>query len=91
MAYRQWYENQLNRPDRTDYYLMQIALEVKRVLSTKPGMFKLQHFELDFASKEEERKRLERMTPAEKKEKRKRLSEMAKAIWRARLGMKKEK
>lgn len=33
-------------PDRHDYYLMQIAYEVRKVLSRKPKSIKLEHFVL---------------------------------------------
>ena len=35
---------------RTDNYLMQIAMEVKRVLSGKPSLIKLKDFVLSFVS-----------------------------------------
>lgn len=33
-------------PNRSDYYLMQIAMEVRRVLSRNPNRIKLKHFKL---------------------------------------------
>lgn len=41
-------EEEYNRPSRTDYYLMQIAVEVRRVLSKKPALIKLKHFLIRF-------------------------------------------
>lgn len=38
------FREELDTPNRSDYYLMQIAQEVKRVLSKKPGKVKLKDF-----------------------------------------------
>lgn len=39
-----WFQQEVYLPERNDYYLMQIAQEVKRVLSKKPGDIKLEQF-----------------------------------------------
>jgi hypothetical protein len=43
-----WFNRQWDRPSRSDYYLMQIATEVRRVLSTKPQTIKMEHARLRF-------------------------------------------
>lgn len=43
-----WRQLEWNRPSRTDHYLMQIALEVRRVLAKRPAMYKLMQFIIDF-------------------------------------------
>lgn len=45
-----WFDMQLERPRREDYYLMQIACEVRRVLSSKPNQIHLDDFQLKFKS-----------------------------------------
>ena len=47
-AWQIWLGEEWNRPSRTDVYLMQIALEVRRVLSSKPGEMKLQDMTIPF-------------------------------------------
>lgn len=47
-AWMAWLDKQWSVPSRTDYYLMQIAQAVSRVLSKKPKAIKLKHFKLSF-------------------------------------------
>ena len=47
-----WIEEEWKTPQRHDYYLMQIAQEVRRVLSKKPNSIKLEHFKLGFGEQE---------------------------------------
>lgn len=47
-AWQVWLDNQWNDPNLTHYYLMQIAAEVRRVLSKKPRDILLSHFKLLF-------------------------------------------
>lgn len=49
--YRLWlihFRKELDQPSRTDYYLMQIAREVRRVLSKKPNKIQLKDFLIPF-------------------------------------------
>lgn len=78
-----WLDDQLNIPNRNDYYLMQIAGYVSHVLSKKswqPGDYKLK-FKVD--------------APVQSKQDRdkakKRKTEYAKSTWRARAGLGREK
>ena len=54
MTYRQyitwllWEEEEWNQPSRSDHYLMQIACEVRRVLSGKPNLIQPHIFRLKF-------------------------------------------
>lgn len=41
-------EDKWNAPNRSDYYLMQIAAEVRRVLSKSPGSIKTGQFKIKF-------------------------------------------
>ena len=74
-----WLDEQWNEPDRTDYYLMQVAGYVSHVLSKKS--WKLDDFKINFklgvpvVAKDEKQKKLER----------------SKALWNARLNRSKEK
>lgn len=43
-----WLEEQWNRPDRNDHYLMQIAVTIQRLLSKNPRSIKLGNFKLSF-------------------------------------------
>lgn len=47
-----WLDEQWNQPSRNDQYLMQIAMEVRRVLSKKPNAIELDHFKLEFGTTE---------------------------------------
>jgi hypothetical protein len=71
-----WLDEQMNVPSLTDQYLMQIAAEVRRVLSKKPKKIKVEHFLLKFV------KRGDRMRA---KERRIKESDM---IWLAAMGIK---
>lgn len=44
----QWIEDEFDRPNRSDHYLMLIAAEVRRVLSKNPNLIKLNDFKLNF-------------------------------------------
>lgn len=48
MLWDYWLDHQWNKPDRTDHYLMQIAREVRRVLSTKPNDIQSSDFKIEF-------------------------------------------
>ena len=48
MAWQVWLSWQHNRPDRTDYYLMQIACEVRRIWAAKPDKVRLDQFKITF-------------------------------------------
>jgi hypothetical protein len=43
-----WLEMQWERPNRTDWYLMQIAAEVRRGLVKRPNDVKTEHLKLRF-------------------------------------------
>lgn len=45
-------EQDLNRPSRGDYYLAQIAMEIRRGYVKTPANVKLEHFLLEFSKKE---------------------------------------
>lgn len=74
-AWLVWLDGQWNVPDRHDSYLMQIAAEVRRVLSRKPNAIKLSDFQLTFQRQAE--------VPA------KDVASM-KAVWLQRVGIKGE-
>lgn len=46
-----WLAGELNNPDRTDNYLMQIAAEVRRTRYKNPKDVKLQDLKLSFSEK----------------------------------------
>lgn len=71
---RQW-----NRPSRSDYYEMQTACQVARVLAKNPGNIKIEHFKLPFG---------EEGTREIKAEENKKITERAKAGWAAILSAK---
>ena len=43
-----WLDEQWNKPSKTDSYLMQIAMEVDRVLSNNPNSIQMKHKLLKF-------------------------------------------
>ena len=45
----EWLDSQWNEPSLTDHYLMQIATEVRRVLSKNPNDIKLDDFKIEFS------------------------------------------
>lgn len=78
-----WLQQQWNRPTRSDSYLMQIACEVRRVLSKDPRKIHLSHFELEFGPKSQPRD-VRQMTAAE-------ASLEAQARWKTAMGTAVEK
>lgn len=73
-----WMEMEVSNPSRSDLYAMQIACEVRRVLSKNPNSIKLKDFLLTT-----ERSKPSPNLPSGNS------TAMAKAIWRARLSGKK--
>ena len=47
-AWTEWDAIEESRPSRADWYAMQTACEVRRVLAKRPGSIKLEHFRLRF-------------------------------------------
>lgn len=70
-------ESQWNRPNRTDNYLMQIAQEIRRVLSKNPGAIKADGFKLKFEVTEAE----EPIPPQEK-------ADRSRSVWLGSVGVK---
>ena len=52
-----WLNEQYHIPSRSDYYLMQIAQEVRRVLAKRKKSIKLKHFLLKFVGSKSREKR----------------------------------
>lgn len=50
LAWQAWLDEQWDRPDRTDQYLMQIACEVARANAKHPDRLRLEHFRLRFGA-----------------------------------------
>lgn len=48
LAWNAWLDDQWNKPDRSDNYLMALTAEVRRVLHRKPKSVKTEHFKLKF-------------------------------------------
>lgn len=69
------------RPSKNDYYLMQIAMEVKRVLSSNPEKIKLEDFRLAFDVKED---------PEQKRKRQRQKMERSKSAWLGSLGITKK-
>jgi len=44
MDWQSFLDTDMNTPSRSDYYLAQIALEVRRAFSTHPARWQLKHF-----------------------------------------------
>lgn len=64
LAWGAWFDGEWHRPSLSDHYSMQIAQEVRRVLSRKPNSIKLEHFKLQFErptekTEEDEQRQLE--------------------------------
>ncbi len=74
-----WLDRQWNRPSRSDYYEMQTACQVARVLAKNPGNIQIGQFKLPFG---------EEGTREQKAQQDKKVSESAKAGWAAILSAK---
>lgn len=68
-----WLDSQYEVPARGDFYLMQVAAEVRRVLSKKPSAIKLSDFHLRFSER----------APASKQQ----AAAVSKAAWVGRMTM----
>lgn len=75
VAWREYERETMNQPARGDHYLMQVACEVRRVLSRHPSDHKLDHFRLKFVDK-----------GAPAPEHVKNMTSMAQGIWSKRVG-----
>jgi hypothetical protein len=56
LAWQAWLEMQWNKPTKTDHYLMQIAVEVRRVLAKDPRKIKLDDARLEFSKPGDKKK-----------------------------------
>ena len=79
LTWQAWLDRQWNRPSRSDYYEMQTACQVARVLAKTPGNIKIEQFKLPFG---------EDGTREQKREEDKKVAEQAKASWAGVLSMK---
>lgn len=70
-----WIEAEWKIPNRSDWYAMQVAQEVRRVLSKKPNAIKLKEFKLKFEDTEK------------KKESPKETMDHSKSVWYAIAGL----
>lgn len=78
--YQMWmayFEDEWKEPTLSDYYLMQIAQEVRRVLSKNPNAVKLEDFKIKFQDANAEQKKYD--------------PEFSKAIWTAIANQSKQK
>lgn len=73
-----------NQPDRSDHYLMQIAMEVRRVLHKNPSSVKLDDMKIPFDPVHTKDGKVKRKvaTPEEREE----ATRVAKVAWGMRLG-----
>lgn len=53
LTWMAYFELELDRPSRSDNYLMQIACEVRRTRAETPSAVKLQDFKLQFEQQEQ--------------------------------------
>lgn len=77
-----WLDEQWNQPSRSDQYAMQIAMEVRRVLSKKPNAVELAHFKLKFGLREV--KPVPKLSMAD-------LTKQSKARWCGLVGLRRER
>lgn len=83
LLWMEWYRQEFSTPNRTDYYIMQVAREVAQVLGKSVDMDK---FKLKFKFTEMVHKTLEEIE-AEKKAKKKAITEASKAKWLSAVGI----
>lgn len=72
LTWEAWFQKQWNRPSRSDFYEMQTACQVARVLAKNPANIKIEHFKLPFG---------EDGTRKQKELENKKIAESAKAGW----------
>lgn len=82
MTWLAYFGDQWNEPDRSDYYLMQIAMEVRRVLHSNPSQVKLEHAKIPFTPIESGIKKIKKPLTAAERDK---ATALAKAAWAGRL------
>lgn len=75
-----WLDLQWDQPDRSDYYLMQIAREVRRVLHKHPEKVTTEDFKIGFERKDDKPKPPDPQHLAN-------VSAISKAIWASRMTM----
>lgn len=75
-----WLESQWNEPSRSDYYLMQVAAEVRRVLRKNPSKIKTEHLLIKFVPKKPQKNIIKRTIEE--------VSKAAKARWGQWVGLK---
>ncbi len=83
-VWMEWLRQQWNNPSRSDNYLMQIAVEVKRVLSKTPNKIKHDQFEIPFTFKK--RKAVSKLVAKEQTVEQ--ATQRSKSRWFGWLGMK---
>lgn len=80
LAWQQWLDDEANRPNRSDHYLMQIALEIRQFLYSfskgKKKSLTLDKFKISFGKKET------------KKETKKEAAKKSLSMWKRVLGIK---
>ena len=77
-----WLNEQWNVPTKDNLYSMQIAAEVRRVLSKQPNAIKTEHFKMVFEHKKEP-------TQEQLAKSRAQALQRSKAAWASRVGFKK--
>jgi len=58
LLWTSWLDAEWEKPSRSDNYLMQIAMEVARVLSKKPKLFRLEQFKLTWQKEKPKQSKL---------------------------------
>ena len=76
----EWLNDQWNKPERLEYYLMQIAAEVRRVLAKNPNNIKVDDFVLTWKTGDEK--------PS--KEQAEQKASWSKSIWMGLLGFRRK-
>ena len=70
-----WLDSQWNKPDRSDYYAMQIASEVRRWTSKNPNKVTIEQMKLPFQTQIGKEQREEELAQLK--------MENSKAVWKA--------
>jgi hypothetical protein len=76
LAWMAWFDEQLNQPDRHDFYQMQTALEVRRMMAKNPSKYQMADMKLKIEK--------EKPKPPLTKE---RAAAISKQLWKSRLGL----
>lgn len=83
-VWQQWLSDQFEKPSRTDFYLMQVAAEVRKLFNKNPASVDINNMKLKWKEQNEEGKDVGVDKPVNEEQRKKRI-EMIKQVWLSRM------